>query len=355
LCWRRVRGHDGLVDAFRRAAARGRLAHAYLFTGPGGVGKRLFAQELGKALLCERSTSDALEACDHCPSCLLVDAGSHPDLRTFARPEDKHELPIDLIRTLCHEFALKAARGRGKIVIVDDADDFTEEAANAFLKTLEEPPPRSLLLLISSNAEQHLATIRSRCQTVPFAPLPAEVVADVLRQLGQCEESAIPRLVRLAGGSPGRALELADPDLWAFRRTLLAGLARDQVDSAGLARAWTEFVEEAGKESAAQRRRAALVLRLMLAFLTDALSLGVGGAVRTTESDDMPALESLVRRVDPDTLLQLVERCLEADEHIDRRVQLVLVLESLLDALRQQLKPAVRSAQGVQAGSDRRA
>src|SRR5438270_4636004 len=96
---------------FEQAVRRNRLAHAYLFSGPRGVGKRLFAQELAKALLCEGRAETALEACDHCPACAFVDAQTHPDYFQFARPEDKNVMPIEVLRELCAGFSLKSARG----------------------------------------------------------------------------------------------------------------------------------------------------------------------------------------------------------------------------------------------------
>ena len=338
MSWKRVRGHEAQVRAFEHAVRRNRLAHAYLFAGPPGVGKRLFAQELAKALLCEAAPAGRLEACDRCPACLQVEAGTHPDCFQAGRPEEAHELPIDTIRELCGRFALKSARGRGKVAILDDADDLNEEAANCFLKTLEEPPPRSVLILVGSSPERQLPTIVSRCQVVRFAPLPEELVADILRSQELPEPALIDRLARLSGGSPGQALALADPALWEFRRTLLEGLARPRPDSVALGRSLTRFVEEAGKDSAAQRRRAALVLRLLVEFFDDVLRLRLGGTPRLAEGDDRRALQTLAERLEPEQLLEVLERCLEGDAQIDRRVQLVLVLEALLDALGQRLK-----------------
>src|SRR5439155_18991269 len=189
------------VESFRRAVQRGRLAHAYLFTGPAGVGKRLFAVELAKALLCEgRPDDDAsrLEACDRCPACVQVEAGTHPDFFRAVRPPDKHEFPIDLMRELCQAFALKSSRGRGKIVLLDDADDLNQQSANCFLKTLEEPPPRSVLILIGSSADRQLPTIVSRCQVVRFAPLAQGLVTDLLRAQGVDDPTLLARLVRLS-------------------------------------------------------------------------------------------------------------------------------------------------------------
>jgi DNA polymerase-3 subunit delta' len=337
LAWQRVRGHDALVEGFRRAVQRGRLAHAYLFTGPAGVGKRLFALELAKSLLCEKAPEGSLQACDRCPSCVLVEAGTHPDFFPAVRPPDALEFPIDFMRQLCRSFALKSARGRGKVVLIDDADDLNEESANCFLKTLEEPPPRSVLILIGSTPDRQLQTIVSRCQVIRFAPLPPQLVDELLQVQGVEDSALRARLVRLSSGSPGMAKELADPALWDFRSDLLAGLTKTPIASVDLARQWMDFVEEAGKESAAQRRRAQLVLRLLIDFLDDALTVALNGTPRRTEPDECAGLKTLAHRAGPDRLLEALERCLEADRQIDRRVQLVLILEGLMDALGQKL------------------
>jgi DNA polymerase III subunit delta' len=338
VSWQRVRGREAQAEAFDRVVRRGRLGHAYLFTGPSGVGKRLFAEELAKALLCEAPNRPRLEACDRCPACVQVAAGTHPDYFVASRPEESLELPIEVVRDLCHSLGLKPARGRGKVAIVDDADDLNDAAANCFLKTLEEPPPRSVLLLIGTSAERQLPTIVSRCQVIRFAPLSEELVREILREQGVEDTSTIERLARLSGGSPGQALALSDSELWEFRRKLVQAIAQTPLDSVGLGKAWTQFVEEAGKESAVQRRRAALVLRLLIDFLQAALTMRVGGAPDLAEPDDRRALEQLVGRTDPEQLAGILDRCLEADQQIDRRAQLVLILEALTDALGQKLR-----------------
>jgi DNA polymerase-3 subunit delta' len=347
VSWKKVKGHGHLVQAFDRVVRRGRLAHAYLFTGPAGIGKRLFAQELAKALLCEATDRGQggekgllLEACDRCPACLQVEAGTHPDYFTAGRPEDSLEVPIAVIRELCRNLSLKPARSRGKVAVLDDADDLNDAAANCFLKTLEEPPPRSVLILIGTSEERQLPTIVSRCQVIRFAPLSDALVAELLRFQGVEDPELIGRLVRLSGGSPGQGLALADPALWDFRRGLVQRLSRSAPDTVALAQEWTRFVEEAGKESAGQRRRAQLALRLLIEFLGDALCLSVGGKPKLAEPADLQSLQEVAARLEPDRLLEMLERCLEADAQIDRRVQLVLVVEGLLDSLGQKVAPA---------------
>lgn len=337
VAWERVRGHDAWIAAFQRAVRRGRLAHAYLFTGPMGVGKQLFAVELAKSLLCEApNTKDRLEACDHCPACIQVEAGTHPDFYRAVRPAELHEFPIELMRDLCQRFALRSARGRGKVVLIDDADDLNDESANCFLKTLEEPPPRSVLMLIGSSVDRQLPTVVSRCQVVRFSPLPIEIVEQLLAEHGIDDVGLCTRLARLSDGSPGVARELADPLLWEFRSRLLEGLVQPSADTVGLSRLLMNFVEEAGKESAAQRGRARLVLRLLVGFLRDVLALEQGASNDRTKGKDALIQAMADRRLGTQSLLDSIERCLEADWQIERRGQLVLVLEGLLDALGRQ-------------------
>jgi DNA polymerase-3 subunit delta' len=334
MSWSHVRGHEHLVAAFQRAVARGRLAHGYLFVGPHGVGKRLFAREFARALLCESPPAGKLfTACDHCNSCLLVTAGTHPDLFSVLPPEEKNEFPIALMRELCANFSLKTARGHGKIGIIEDADELNGASANCFLKTLEEPPPRSVFILIATDAEQQMETIRSRCQVVRFAPLPELALREVLMAQGITDPSRLELLVQLAAGSPGQALALADDALWQCRRTLVAGLAAPRPDSVALARGLVEFAEDAGKELSLQRRRAALVLRLLIEALTDALSLSVGGPARSCAPEEEVLLRTLAERASPETFMSQIERCFEAEVQLDRYIQLAVVLEGLLDSL----------------------
>ncbi len=221
MSWSRVNGHESLVEGFARVVRRGRLAHAYLFTGPPGVGKHLFALQLARALLCEDPPADRFDACGRCPACHQVDAGTHPDLVLAGRPPDRHEWPIEQMRQVLQAFMLKPARGKGKVAILDDADDFNEETANCFLKTLEEPPPAAVLILVGTSPDRQLPTILSRCQVVPFAPLPEPLVSELLRADQELDSSLLPRLARLSGGSLGQARALADPALWEFRRRVL--------------------------------------------------------------------------------------------------------------------------------------
>ena len=128
MAWDRIRGHSDAQQQLFSAFHRGRLAHAYLFLGPDGTGKKAFAVEFAKALLCEHPPAE-LTACDHCPACAQVTAGTHPDLTLARKPEDKLEFVIDAMRALCLQLGLKPSRGVRKIAIIEDVDDFNEECS----------------------------------------------------------------------------------------------------------------------------------------------------------------------------------------------------------------------------------
>ena len=182
-----------------------RLASSYIFSGESGIGKKLTAVNFAKALNCLSAGSGPdfpIDACDHCESCLKINSGSHPDLLLIS-PEDR-QIKIDEIRLIDDALSFRPFEGRKKIVIVDDADTMNISAANAFLKTLEEPPEDSVIILISSRTDRLPATIRSRCSRVNFVTLSLGACKQVLR--GKVADEELEALARLSLGKPGLAL-----------------------------------------------------------------------------------------------------------------------------------------------------
>lgn len=203
--FRDICGQDRPVRLLRRAWASGRLAQAYCFTGPAGVGKRSTAVALAQAVTCLSPVTAApggepLDACGVCRACTRIAAGQHPDVALIT-PEEKTVITIDQIRRLSERAALRAYEGPVKVWILDPAHEMQEPAANAFLKTLEEPPAGSLFILVTTARSALLPTIRSRCQEVRFTALAEEHLRTILERHGRSAGIAA-----MAGGSAERAL-----------------------------------------------------------------------------------------------------------------------------------------------------
>lgn len=224
-----LRGHEEAVATFRAGLSGGRLHHAWLLAGPAGVGKALFARKAALHVLAGRPgpsvPGPGLEIPDDHPAARLVAAGSHPDLVRLERTvregaaELSRSITVDQVRSIQRLFATTSSLSPWRVVIIDAIDDLERAAANALLKNLEEPPPRSLFLLVSHAPERLLPTIRSRCRLVRFSPLEDDVMASALRDaLPDAEAEEIAALVTSGGGSPGRALS--------FRGLDIAGLDR---------------------------------------------------------------------------------------------------------------------------------
>jgi DNA polymerase-3 subunit delta' len=319
MTWTPLVGHEQVLAQLRRAMARGRLGHSFLFAGPEGVGKRRTARELARALLCERNPPEQLRPCGECAACRQVEAGTHPDYTEVGKPADRHEMPIELIQDLCAHLSLKPARGRSKVCVLDDADLLNEESANCFLKTLEEPPPGSLLLLIVTSVETQLTTIASRCQVLQFQELPPERLAPLLLELKIADSARqAEELASIAGGSVGWAAEMAKEEWGAARKMLIGGLERLPDGATAFCQEVHTFVESAGKEAALRRGRARQIVRLAADFFRRRLS-GVGG--QSSWGDDV--------------LLDLIDRCLQADYHIARFLNQSLAMDCWIDDLAQ--------------------
>ncbi|MFZ3005262.1 MAG: DNA polymerase III subunit delta' [Phenylobacterium sp.] len=212
----RLQGHEAAEESFEASRARGRLHHAWLLTGPEGVGKATFAYRAARRLLGAPSAPEygPLGADPGHPVSRQMMARSHPDILVLERVgEDgkpRKVIPVDEARKLSEFFSKSPASAPHRVAIIDAADDLNANSANAVLKTLEEPPPSGVLLLVSHSPGRLLPTIRSRCRRLAFHGLPeAETAAFVQSHTGANAEDAI-RLARMSGGAPGRAWALAN-------------------------------------------------------------------------------------------------------------------------------------------------
>ncbi len=221
MALRDILGQEKALGILKGGIVKACIAHAYLFTGEDGIGKKLTAINFAKTLNCAQNTEyrtqntdkknpgsgfrvpgSGIDCCDNCPSCIKINKGIHPDV--FIIEPQNGQIRVDIIRKLEESLSYKPFEGKWKIAIIDEADNFNQSAANAFLKTLEEPPEQSLLILISSMPGLIPSTIRSRCQRINFSPLPLDKMAGFLEQKGLQNDEHL--LSILSGGRPGWAL-----------------------------------------------------------------------------------------------------------------------------------------------------
>ena len=207
------------------------MASTFLFVGPPGIGKRTFALQLAQGLLCDTVPPERFEPCGHCPACIQVAAGTHPDVEVVARPPDKSFIPLALLigederrmrEGLCYNISLKPFSGKRRIAIIDDADFLNQEGANCLLKTLEEPPPGAVLILLSASEQRQLPTIRSRSQVIRFRPLATSEVESILLSNGLIESpDEAARAAARSEGSVERALLASDAAMSEYQAELL--------------------------------------------------------------------------------------------------------------------------------------
>ena len=370
-----VQFQEAAIRMLRAAVAHDRVAHAYLFVGPRGVGKGRLAREFAKLLLCtspKGGGADGLDSCGACASCGRIDRDTHPDLYWFRKEANRNEFRLALVArrggsdgtppwltaTVTESVALMPMEAPRTVTVLDDAELLNHEAANALLKVLEEPPPHAVLILLCADASQLPGTILSRCQWVRFKPLPETFVAKKLAEsialrtspkTGAADE-APPRRVskdeaafvcHFAGGSVEQAEGLVRSGLWDLKRGFLPRLAdMDEAAALDVADAigrWsreqakeTNRSGEAREETALRRALARLALAAAAsAFRDAAVEAGACGAAALTNVDQPEVIKALAAW-SADACDRAVGLLADAQEQIDRYVHTELATENAL-------------------------
>ncbi len=312
-----ILGHDHQKEILRRALANGKIAHAYLFSGPDGIGKRLMATALARAIVCLEQ-----RGCGHCRACRKIDHQNHPDLHILE--PDGNSIKIEQVRALQRDLNLKPLEAPRKICMIEQADTMTVGAANALLKTLEEPRGDTLLILLSAQPNRLLETIRSRCQPLPFTRHPnSRIQAELEKQLGiESTESHV--LAALSEGSFKKAFG-KDRDLYLEqRRELLKTLTGL---SAGSILPILDFAEQL----AADKTVLPDILEIFQAFYRDVLMTLQGRSDEELVNLDLKEkIHRVSGRENVATILDKLEALVEIRRQLDRNVNRQLAMEVLL-------------------------
>jgi DNA polymerase-3 subunit delta' len=310
--------HEAAWQRLKAARTAGRLPHALLLQGPAGLGKRRFAELLARALFCASPDARGLP-CGACRDCRLSASGAHPDLVAVEPEEGAAQIRIDAVRALAAWEGLTAHSVGHKVALVEPADAMNPAAANALLKTLEEPAGQTLILLVSAHPGRLPATIRSRCQRLAFSPPPRDMAAAWLA--GQGVHADLDLLYGLSAGSPLKALALAAPDVLSQRAAMLGAfleMMTGRRDPVALAEQW-------------QKLDLTRTLEWLGGWAIDMVRL------RTAPSppilfnpDQAEPLRRAARRTAPRELHRLVQRTLETIRSADAALNAHLLLEGLL-------------------------
>lgn len=375
MAWSSILDQNRVVDTLRRALAQDRVAHAYLLHGPDGVGKRAVAYEMARALQCPEQPD---EACDECATCRKTRRMVHPDVHVhlphpWSDETDRDEedigkrirrlgenpyAAVDYVRRpslsdpsetsnqqvyyridqvrqdLIQPMSLTRGEGQYKVNLLIDAEKMNQKAANAFLKLLEEPPPRTVFLLTTSRPEQLLPTILSRCQRLRFDPLLPETIEQALIEREDMAPDTASMLARMADGSYSHALELAQNDDLMTSRELVLDYFRA---------AYAQKVERLNRciqELQSQgRERVKSVLRLMLRWVRDLiLYRELGDDASLVNVDQAEAVARFSRNLPDADLEGMVALIEEAMELTERNVRVPLILTALAHRLAQAMR-----------------
>ncbi len=329
-----ILGQEVAVKCLTRSLAQDRITHAYLFTGPEGVGQREAAIILAQALNCPQNHRDP---CGSCSSCRRISANNYPDVKGLL-PEGNN-IKIDQIRALRKDIYYRPLEGRRKVYIISAAHKMTIQAANSMLCILEEPPPYAVFILLTSQEAKLLSTIISRCQKVPFYPLSAGLIKDKLEaEVGlQGEKAGV--VAALAGGSWDRARELVESGRAGEIQRRVVALATT-VCGANEAEKW-QVAEEWEKSEDLP-----LLLDQLLFWFRDLLVLKeTGGVELLLHQDELPRLRQMVRHYSRKKLLHALGALQEMIALLTTNVNTRLALDVLVGGLEADNFPCVQGGE----------
>ena len=361
---------DKAISILQRALAADKVPHAYIFAGLDGVGKAKTAREWAKVLLCKSPSieNNFADSCGRCQSCLLFEAGSHPDfnlvykeLREFTEDGKDKEPPIDFPIDVIREFVVekvstKPVLSQRKIFVITEAEKLKTESQNALLKTLEEPPDFCSIILICTSPEKLLPTTRSRCQTIRFSPVSEDRIIKKLEQMGVSENQA-KYFARFSQGSIGFAcqlaqIELAEPDpadakkgplpkLYETKKEIIDSIVSlKYADSLELAEQFLEKSREIAKfwgrlddatsTKDISRRSHKVILQIIISALTDAMKFGIVNSQDIINFDQQDKIENLAARLAPEQAAEKIVDTYKSMQWVDASVNERLIFEQLL-------------------------
>lgn len=316
-------GHDWAVQALQKGLLTDTLSHAYLFTGQPGIGKTALAQKLAAALLCE-AEEPTERPCGQCRACRLIAGGNHPDLHIVASEHVGARLKIDQVRELEHQLTLTPVEGRYQVVILRRFEEATTSAANALLKTLEEPPSYVVITILAQDADLLLPTIVSRCQQLPLRPLPVALVQRALTERWGAEPEQAELLAHLSRGRLDWAVRMLKEEKALKQRTTRLEELNELIGSSIVKR--FKYAEKLARDSVATQE----TLDLWIGWWRDVLLVAADADAPLTNVDRRSALHRHARRFGVEQSANVLKALRSAADKLARNANARLTLEVLM-------------------------
>lgn len=322
MSFKDVLGHPRPIEMLKRAIKKDKIAHSYLFLGNEGIGKKWAALQFAKTLNCLEGGTEKGDACDQCLSCKKIDDGLHPDV-SILEPENQ-TLKVDQVKQMQRDLAYRPYEGKQRVCIVGAADRMAPNMSNILLKTLEEPPLHTVIILLANNPRLILPTILSRCQLIRFYPLPIPLVSKWLMERKGINEEEAHLLASLAEGSPGKALEIQEEMRQIPREKLLKDLV-------GLKSFPFEKMEGWIESLPSQRENLLLILEVAKTLLRDLVMVKtVKDSSILVHCDLLKEMETLVKSWSLSALLDRIEALHQTTLAIRSNANTTLALEAMM-------------------------
>jgi len=326
-------GHAWAVELLHKHVAQDEVRHAYLLVGPEAVGKRTLALQFVRALNCSASPSPG-EFCGECRACRLAPINQYPDLHIVETAETERKLKVDAIRALQRQLALSPYEGRKRVALLLRFHEATPQAANALLKTLEEPPDDVILILTASSIQGLLPTIISRCEVLGLRAMPRAALSQALQSRGQSAEQA-ELLAAISGGRPGLAMRMThEPKLLQDRDEriddFLEIVAGSRVDRFRHVEQWDAHLRRTTEDMDFRRDSCIDVLQTWLGLSRDLMLLSTGAKAPLANPDREEALRDLARSIPQEALERGLRSIVHTRDAIARNANLRLALEAMM-------------------------